>query len=1060
MRTTIRERAAIAREATGAPGDDGSSGDRESTPRETRPARTGDGNAGNTGDGDTGDRDTRDRDTGDRDVERRLRQRLREQSHSEDRDRARRAREALDQLGEDPDSEQVREASRTAGIDPASLEDPDIPDQAPRRRTGLTGGLDGSIGVDQEADDGSSRGASAQLDQHGVDLEASRTGQDGDESRVGVRYREQRNADGEVVGRDLGVSGGRGPISGRLEEGYTYDLSEPRERDDGSFVVQWTVGARGRGEASVSVGPVGGGRGAAAHATRTGTQVFEGGTREENLRRAEEWREGFEGIGMQLYRAASLDLHDVEFWRDAPVGTARQVEIGGELSGSASGSILRFLSISGNAQVTAAATGGVSKSDQTHVEVTQSWTVGGGIGGGGGNLVNVEMGANASRRVAETFSVDLEAGQDALARFLSHRGFIEEGQGGVTLRRRVEEDTTGTTSGASVAVLGGIRGGSSTSEEVETTYDENGQPIGTRTVHHGRREMTGNTIQGDYTRRRFRVDAPESGRPYVIYEDLQSSDDGESAQMLGNATGTGRAGRRARVSGNWVVAEQLSQQEARDFHAGLLRRFPPDGDGPGAGNPMRGVWEELRSDPEATNGGRRARVLADFLSENGRRGVQMIRGVAGAGPGRHYLRHYQDGDETRVDVEGQDQRAAVFLGEARSRELESWIARQEAREQVDASTITEARARQARMEARIGEIENVDNFTDMPPALRQSTVGRYRGYRDRLAAIVQRGTDDATSSMSEDAQDHGERVRQAREQAERLRQQAATYRHRVVRARRRYGQESSERQPVGHLPPNIASRTESMWSSAELAFQSGEDALREGRNRRSEDAESGSGELETRTGLRSAAWSFEQAQEAFERARREMRELDQVYDRIEAYRRGELEERENEGDGEDRGQSGGEERSRGARSRGARSRDGETDSAGPQPERSRQPTASGDRPGVPQDALRFRIPAQSLGRKITEVDGVIVVDQSPIQLGDGLIVRALGGPGRVVQTASAEANGGTELWLLRMEVVHRARGYRQLVTTCTVHGQERTFVIDNEPSQQFAASAERAPSIL
>ncbi len=768
--------------------------------------------------------------------------------------------------------------------------------------------------------DGATRGVRGSLSQHGGSIEGSSnaTGRDEDDRSLGVSYSEQRDADGEVVGRDVAISAGRGPISGELSGGYTFRVDDAAEQADGSFRVTWQVQLRGGGSGSGSGSAGGGGGGLAGTVTRSGTQVFAGGSRAENRAAAEAYRADFRDHAIREFeRAVGRELGTVAWWRAQPAGTARTVAIGGTLSAQASASLLRTLRLGGSGEFSPSSEAQVTRGDGNQVTVVQTWALAGGGALSAGNLVSVTAGGERRRQVSETFAVDMAAGEAAFAAFLRHEHPIEERQDGVRIVSRRETDSSGSRLGAGVAVLGGLRGGSGTGEVVETRYGEDGRTTEARTQT-GQENFEGSTVFGDYARRRMEVEAPDSDADYTISTNLHGTSGEESASMLGRDTEAGRAGSRAESSGNWIVGEGLTQDEALRFHRNLLRRYPAGGDGPGLGHPLRGVWSALRevgTDDDRLTGDehaaalqarRRARgaAIAAFLSEDGRDNMRLVRDVAGGTDETQYLRLFHRGEEDLTAVgdrsaediaAGEDsrRRVATFLGRDRSRELEAWIrARQEG--PVSAADVTEARSRMADMDARIAQIANVDNYTDLPPATRAETVGRYRGYRDQLAAIVRRAGDAEASDMSADGQAHHDELRALQVQVDDLHAQAERVREDVVRQRRRWGQMHGEAAAEGTLPPNVASRTEAMWSSAEGAYVGGVDAeeAADARLATSLGSEETRGELDQRAAYRSAQGELERAASSFRTAREEMERLARVYDRYDQYTRGELTEPE------------------------------------------------------------------------------------------------------------------------------------------------------------------------
>ncbi|WP_428266544.1 hypothetical protein [Haliangium sp.] len=944
---------------------------------------------------------------------------------------------------------------------------PTIPTQGPRV-TGRRGSVDGDgrVHIDEHRDDGSSRGLSGGITRRGVHVGGQRTSASGEQRSLGLGIEAQRDADGEVTGADATLSVGLGPVSYSLSGGYTFRADTPQRQEDGSYQVSWEVGVRAGQGAGVSAGPVSVSRSGQGSLSRSGTEVFADGTPEQNRDAAVRFQNRFrdadaDTVREQFFRAARGDQGTLEWWREQPVGTARTVRVGGEISHGFGANILVILNLGVDVPVRGSVEAQVSKPSQAAVTVVEAFEVGGavnptvgvpGVGVRGAGMSGIE---NQGRyRVEYSFRVDLEAGAEPLRRFLARSGYIETGQPGVTMLSQRTERESGETAGVDLGPLS-IDGSSTTTTIRETTIGEDGQEV-ERVTHRGEQGFTGNTMMGDYSRSRMRVDAPEDDSPYLVTSDIHGSEGDESASMLARQAGTtGADTRRASSSGNWQLTEEVSQGEARQFHVELLDRFPADGDGPELGSPLRGVWGELRGVPtDASGQAARARIMAGFLSEHGRRGMRLVRGLSGGADSTRYVRLF--------GREGEDQN---FLGRHRSREIEDWI-RTHRGQPLAPADVSEARAKIADLDRRIEAIANPDNYTDMPPPLRAEVLERYRGYQAQLRQLMTHTGDELAADMSEEGQAHHAELQAAQREVEAARNAAARAREQVVRERERYGQAASERVAEVRLPPNIGSRTEAMWSSAETAWIGAEDARRaaEAALERTLEDEAGHGEHTQRAGYRSAQGELERARAAYRQARQEMRRLAGVYHRIEQARRGELD--ADSGDDEAApanqghrptsaaGDRAGTDRGAGGRRSGPAPSDageGEADTAA-----APEPRAAGpERLVVPAALVAPHIHVESIANA--------TVDAGPITLPNGLGVRLL--RARHVTVPSADAArleqqlGRGDVFNVAMEIVTEApdaaatfvvRAYGE------VSAGGGAQLVSNSVGERFTASVYRA----
>jgi hypothetical protein len=437
-----------------------------------------------------------------------------------------------------------------------------------------------------------------------------------------------------------------------------------------------------------------------------------------------------------------------------------------------------------------------------------------------------------------------------------------------------------------------------------------------------------------------------------------------------------------------------------------------------------------------------------------------------------------------ANEEGERARIHTFLGQHRSQEIERWIAAHQEGE-VSPEDVTWAEGKIGELDARIGRIADVNNFTDMPPELRSQTLQRYRGYRASLAGIIERAGGSVADSFSEEGQAAFGEFEALRQRVSASEREAASARAEVVRFRRRWGQEASESLADGQLPADAQARTGSMWSSAETAYQGAMTARREAETRYNESLRDPSerGEDRQRTALRSATGSYEQALAAFEEATEQMDALADVYRpyRVDPDQRqsGATAEADESATGSERDES---QRDASQRDGGERTESRERPRRRPQPreggQRASSPEAAGTSPTEQarqsereqepeqqpeQSSYRFQISRQRLGRLITVVNGGTDVERQRISLEHGLVVQTLGGfAGAFERMPGGDAAvGGLELYALRLRVVEPASSsYTHLVTTCVGRsGEEITFRVANAEGETFASSAVRAPEI-
>jgi polyhydroxyalkanoate synthesis regulator phasin len=719
-------------------------------------------------------------------------------------------------------------AERGPSRPPAATHDVDVDDEGQVTVTRTRpGGAQSSVGV--------------QATPGGATIQASHnpTGEAGGETSMGIGYQQQTNGDREVIGRDLLLNGGAGPLSIELAGGYTFDVQLPVMHADGRVTVSWVMAVRGEQGASLSSETASVGRRRGGSICARGTERFDGAGREENLARARTYRQHVrEHAEAELAKFVNGDLAGADWWSGQPEGTSRTLEIEASRARSGSLSLLRALRIAPEASIVARGAVRLTRGAGTLLEVVLTRTIDATGGAIGGQIVGVAGGQTAHYTVRDVYVVDLAVDGSAasLSGFLETLAGFESGARGVRHTLHSVETSTGEYIGVDVAVVGGLRGGDNTGTIETTRYAENGDVVDTTRVHTSDDYFVGNTVTGHDSRRRHRVEAPESDAAYTFRSTVSGATDRESGEMLADELGVGGAGPRARRSGTWVVAEELTQEEALRFHQELLARRPRE-----LTSELRAAQRALHEIPTdderligqddeesrrelARRRGARGEAIAALVGDRGRRGIQEVREVAGGTDDTQYVTLFDHGqaDLTAVgelsaeeQAAGVDERARVetFLGRSGSQEIERRIRAQSAGLVTDGD-VDAARADIAAMEARLARIGDVGNFTDLPREARAELIGRYGEYREGLFGVVRRGEEQAAGRLSADGQAHYAQLRAIQDRVDVARHATERAQADVIANRRRFGQMDGERLPEAPLPHMLQQATERRWSVA------------------------------------------------------------------------------------------------------------------------------------------------------------------------------------------------------------------------------------------------------
>ena len=725
---------------------------------------------------------------------------------------------------------------------------------------------------------GGSVGAEAELEQGGGSLTISGESAGGTEMSGGAGLVFEHGADG-ITGADATLSAGYGAMSGELTGGATYYADRPQRQRDGTYRVHWRIAVRAGGEVSRRLGSSGPsiGGGISGELTREGTDVFRGATPEAALADARRFQESFRTLDVdtileRLQRVVTMDLGSVEWWTNqAPVGTERRVELQGAISGSLRGTVAGLLSIGAAPEIEVGAGGKVTKASETHVDVEQELEVnadshvgvsafGIGIDGLGMSGIPTE----GSYKVTLTFRVELEAGVDAFRRFLAHERLLDGTEAGVRLTNHEVEEGLGEAAGVRMGPLGRIGGSEGTSTITSTEYDERGTAT-ERTTHRARQEFTGNTVTGAYSHRELEVDAPESSGAYTATAHIHSTSGAESREMLGEETGThGMSTDPATSSGHWVIREEMSQEQMREFH----RRFiahPASEMVPGTAYSR--LYDRLRAIPiDATGDARRAEAITAFLSVEGRRGLQIIQSTGGFEAEQSLRLFGRDGEDTN------------FLGASALHEIEARIAeyRAAAGEHRLEGLGERIQADIDLLEPRLAAVADETRYTDLPGELRQRVCGRYSTLLDLLRSVFSMIDDTNAGDYSSETQGMYRLVSELRTEVTSTRADVSDVRECVLEHRRYYGQSPGRRE--GTLDASSFGRTEAAWSSAEGAFQAAETALREANDGLA--SVRGGSELDARREYEEARVAMERALHHYRVARDEMARLDAMYESV------------------------------------------------------------------------------------------------------------------------------------------------------------------------------------
>jgi hypothetical protein len=635
-----------------------------------------------------------------------------------------------------------------AGPEGDDEEPVDLPTRSPLRGGAEDEAPDGpadignrSVTVRRGSGDGGSTSGEGSADRTGGGLAVERQGADGRRRSVRAEAHLEHRGD-DVVGGDGTLGAGAGDYHGSLTAGGHYWADAPRRHGD-RIVVAWELQLRGGGGVGGRLLRAGASLSASGHVLRSGTEVFPvGGDAAAAQARAVAfqreigtWDEDRLERELGLLEAQSLGGYD--WWTSdaAPVGTARAVEIGGEIGGSISA---RVVSVGGQVRTTGRSSLRKVGPTSFEAEVLYVWDreLNAGADFMVGNTGGFGLFDNARyEREAHVYRVELPAGERALRRHLAREAVMNEAMAGVTLVREVTEAGDLETNHTNLLVAG-IDSRSGVTREVER--DAEGRE---RVLHRAIVEGSGSAVDGSYFRHGLRFEAPEgSDGVYRFALDHHDTEDDSS--------------------GNWNRAEEYSQAQMRVFHERFLER---GGDGPTIYGQTHAALARIPT--SAAGDAARAPVIARLVAEDGERAYGIIRSLTG-GPSRASTQLYT---EDAVDDNFLDLGAQAALDER----IDGWEGRVAADEAAgratDGGVLAAIAAEREAMRARRDALADTTRYPDLPVD-RAELVADYTRRIERLDAVHRRaaaaGEDAATEGMDAETYAVYHQVRQARAEAE------------------------------------------------------------------------------------------------------------------------------------------------------------------------------------------------------------------------------------------------------------------------------------------------------
>ncbi|MFK7930935.1 MAG: hypothetical protein AB8H79_22310 [Myxococcota bacterium] len=528
---------------------------------------------------------------------------------------------------------------------------------------------------------------------------------------------------------------------GTLTGGASYSVGRPTPRAGGGYTVSWridgNVGGNGSATASSTLAPdstATGSAGLTLSGRRSGTEVFD---------KVDDAMACFlhftpAGDGMVADQLSRDGLNPD--WQEVDIGTERAGRVSLTVTAGAKAKIGEYFSLGATLSPTAATQVKAKRTSASNVELESKVT---GSVPLGLNASGIGVGVTAEERAGIELTwklgVDIgSTGRPPALRNMFSEIFTPPVEGATEISHSVNRsvaDEVGVT-------LPGVSAESSdTIERIRTVrpgeVGEDGQRGEDRVSERvrGSHQESTEALGGSYARSTTLVDLnAETGGGYAQTR-VASDDVNTSHNMLSQAlTGEqgGDADTSGETSGTWVVHRTFTDAQLTRIYAALStlgeaddsleRRFE------------RTTLDALDALARATGAlpagdtsaeAQRAELLAGYIAETGRRGIDLLESVAGLRTERRAML-YQDGHRDPVFT---SQRDEAEIG----RQITGF-------EQADAAQVqSEAQGLYDELATRMETLNDPARYPEVPSDYRNELLGRYGGWIVRLERVLEQG---------------------------------------------------------------------------------------------------------------------------------------------------------------------------------------------------------------------------------------------------------------------------------------------------------------------------------
>ena len=747
---------------------------------------------------------------------------------------------------------------------------------------------------------------------------------------------EERDAGGNLRGRDRsgGASFDGGSVGLGVTVGSGWRCYASRVHQDASnpqhFTIPWRLQITREFGAELEI-RIGGGFSVGDELERSGVHAIDAsGSSPEAIEaartEAEEWQRSFHSMNRD--RVDSLFAedpttgghanHDIEYWRDAPVGESERVRSQSTLGASITVPLGQYLEVGGGYEHQGSESSQIAKHSAETIRVTQ--TVGsragadGTVGAMGTSMTMGERDIRISRVVVEA---NLTSAEGQITQFLATGRTLRPGQTGVQLIEILPTTGTAESTGIHFLGLGGTTEGQLTRTRGVRRNPETGE-LEEVDQFEGQHNEQQSGLAGMRQQSNTTVTAPTGAdEDYVITQTIQGNREQAVRNELAETTGNSRrdVSDTNVVNGTWNVSERFTQAQISTFCTRFMQRhreidrargrdpdervsfFGIELEPTGAYDTLYRRLSAINPSPSGEEEEQQARAqrgeaIGEFLQATGQEGVRLIRASAGGGQ--------QVITRTRADGEADTNFMSVEERQRLDTAIERWNGQIEAlgqrggplnqdTDRGDADGLdstgdidvlrTQITNELTQMRARREAMMNEHSYRSLPRPERLEIDHDYEVYVGQLESLLTRlqgGRDAAVAAaFGEETQAEQREMEATRLRATETRSEVQALREHTLLYRRRFGQIDSETWEY-RLNAEDNRRSNRMFRTAETARTQAEEYMTIGANRTNEEDGPEWGATST-SAYRLAAQQYQRAVEEFEAARTVLTRLNRVY---------------------------------------------------------------------------------------------------------------------------------------------------------------------------------------